>query len=232
MSLLQQNLQQILGQLYSRRDQAYPRATWELVARSPFKNDFLEVYHDELDGTAAQPELFGGFWAMSYEGFAIALDDALHFNRFRNATLRAEFYRKHAPFDVQQYRNWCRKYEIEATKAGSKDDLWDSALGRKNFGSSEAPGDKGGKGSNAWKQRALEDFANDIAMYSLGHPLVRLSVWEQLMIDKQLFSLQKILTTPFPSQKEAFLKYFQRKRRQLLLKEELNRPGNAGLDII
>jgi len=228
----QSNLQKVLGQVYVKRDRPYPRATWELVARSKFKSDFLEVYHDELGGTQEQPELFGGFWQMSYEGFAVALDEELNFNRYRNATLRAEFYRKNESFSVQQYRNWCRKHEIEATKQGSRGDLWDSALGRKNFGPSEEPGDKGGKGSNAWKQRALEDFANDIAMYELSHPLIRVSIYENLMLDKQLYQIGKILMTPLPSQVEAFLKYFQRKRHQLALKEELNRPGANPWDIV
>ncbi len=57
-------------------------------------------------------------------GVAIELDEELHFNRYRELTLRSEVYQRLSGFPLEAYRDHARSREDECKKAGSYGGKW------------------------------------------------------------------------------------------------------------
>ncbi len=88
---------------------------------------------------------------------------------------------------------------------------WHHRYAEKAFGLSEESGDLGGQGSAAWKYRAWCDFLQDIT--PLIHPIkiLRLSVWDELLINKKIVKLGELIIAPTEGQQEIILQHLKRR---------------------
>jgi hypothetical protein len=142
----------------------------------------IAIYH-QLGGILRQPVLRPGgsdFVAATPDGTvaAIELDEELHFNRYRELTLKANWYR-----DVSwanEYTARCRSAEPRCLRDGTWGRRWTTARSEALFGPAGPPGQLDGLGAPRWKQRAIYDAMKDLAALSAGPPLARLSIFDCL----------------------------------------------------
>jgi hypothetical protein len=121
-------------------------------------DELLDLYRS-LGGAQDQPELRPGSWDLVVEGpVLIELDEELHFNRYRAATLAASWERA-LPWTAS-YRDHCVGHEGACLAAGAWGKRWtNDSAGRMFFGG--IVGDLDGAGAPRWKQRALYDAIKD-----------------------------------------------------------------------
>ena len=145
-------------------------------------NEALALYQ-ALGGVDPTPILRPGPWDLALEAdgalIVVELDEELHFNRYREATLRAPWYRL-IPW-VDEYAEQCRRYERRCLDAGSWGKRWTTPSADTLFGTAGSPGQLAGTGASRWKQRALYDAMKDLAAVSGAGPrLARLSINDRL----------------------------------------------------
>ena len=173
-------------------------------------NNFLEVY-DALGGQIENPEIIFSIPFMEFGRFCVLLDEPIHFNRYRSKTLRSSFYDSLSSFPLMKYRTYCRKYEVACVKVGTARPYWTNDEAERHFGPSQQSGDLGLSGSSGWKMNALKDFAIDLIARQRKIRLLRISVWDDLMINKKLTKFNELLVSPGPAEYEQILKYVERK---------------------
>lgn len=116
-----------------------------------------------------------GPWDLVFEGpLTVELDEELHFNRYRAATLEPEWMAALPWQDA--YTALCVTAEPLCLSSGSWGKRWITASSEAMFGAAEPPGQLNGRGAPRWKQRALYDAIKD--GYAEGHSggVARLSV--------------------------------------------------------
>ena len=133
----------------------------------------IEMYR-QLGGVQAQPRLAPGKWDLSFQDLVVELDEELHFNRYRLATL-SPGWGDALPWSGD-YREFCSAHESSCVSAGSWGKRWTTASTERQFGPAGAPKDLTGPGAPRWKQRALYDSMKDELAASGGVQLARLSV--------------------------------------------------------
>ena len=187
------------------------RPSWETVSKSKYAEEAVEVYRD-LGGKMKWPgiQLPQDFILLKND-FVVFLDEALHFNRYRAQTLRSKIYEKMPLIPVDSYKTYCRKYEKECLKAGLAGKNWSFPFAEKHFGLASERGDFSKNGPPAWKLRALENFLLDSALLAQKVKVLRLSVYQQLMLNKQLYKIGDILISGREPQQTALLNYIERK---------------------
>ncbi len=171
---------------------------------------FLETYKS-LGGSEDFPLIKFNIPFMEFGRFCVLLDESIHFNRYRAKTLRSSFYENLASFPLMKYRSACRKYEVECLKSGTSKPAWTNYEAELHFGSSQNSGDLGLSGSSGWKLTAFKDFITDLMARQKKIRLLRISVWDDLMISKRLKKFNDILMSPGKSETESILKYVDRK---------------------
>lgn len=174
-----------------------PRKTHKQIIASPWYPMLKEVYQ-ELGGQDQPPPVFLNFTA-ELPGWALMLDTEINFNRYRNITLRSELYDELPSFPLNNYRRFCRMYEKDCIKVASAGHLWTNKEAEFHFGKSEAPGDLGLNGSAGWKLRAYQDFYIDLVQLMLPYKIMRMTVYDQLMVSGKMVKLKELLL----SQKSA-----------------------------
>ena len=184
---------------------------WDLIKESPYKNEVIDCYKN-LGGQFQEPFIKANNWEIVLENeVIILLDDTLHFNRYRLQTLRSEIYSNMPDFPLEPYRNFCRKNESECIKSGLAGNNWTFPFAEKQFGKAEEKGDFAKNGAPAWKLRAFSDFLQDVSSLILKKKLLRLSVYQQLMINRQLYKIGDILMAGSPEQNKSLQNYIDRK---------------------
>jgi hypothetical protein len=136
----------------------------------------LEMYRS-LGGTAAKPNLRPGVWDIALaDGRVVELDEELHFNRYRLATLR-ELHLSSLPW-CSDYQDQCVAREQDCLRAGRWGKRWVNDSTAAMFGPAAEPGDLiAPSGAPRWKQRALYDAMKDLSTMQAQAPsVVRLSV--------------------------------------------------------
>ena len=171
---------------------------------------FLEVYQN-LGGLQAFPELTFQVPFMEFGRFCVLLDEPIHFNRYRAKTLRSGFYESLSSFPTMKYRTYCRKHEVECLKAGTAKPHWTNLEAEYHFGPSQESGDLGLKGSAGWKLTALKVLMVDMICRQRKIRLLRISVWDDLMVNKKLQKFNALLISPGGQETEMILKYVDRK---------------------
>ncbi len=209
-TIRQQNLRKILLSKYLPSDTIDPAWDTSRLQGSLFEKDFTEVYHD-LGGLQPFPGFIFHVPLMEFGRFCVVLDEAIQFNRYRAKTLRAGFYENLMSFPLTKYRSYCRKYETVCIKAGTAGRLWTNETAERHFGLPQAPGDLGLSGSPAWKLTALRDLATDMLARQKKIRLLRLSVWDDLMLGGKLMKLNELLRCPGDYEQEMILKFIERK---------------------
>lgn len=174
------------------------------------KEGVLNVYR-ELGGSQSDlPDMFFE-WNFSEPKKIIVLDDPLTFNRYRALTLREKLYENLTWFPLENYRRFCRNYEKECLKSGMANGIWSNKIANLHFGNASDPGDFFKNGSTGWKLQAFKDFVEDYVAVQKGFKIIRLSVYDNLMIEKKLVRLDSILEKPDHPYYEHVLNYVKRK---------------------
>ncbi len=171
---------------------------------------FLETY-ESLGGQEEYPVVTQKGYFFETIKFAIAFDEQLNFNKYRIKTLRSSIYQSFLGIKLEKYRSFCKKYERECLKSGITRENWSSITSEHHFGKSEAPGDLGLNGSSGWKYRAFQNFLEDIYAQQSSTKLLRVSIWDEVMINKQICKIGDLLTTPSKETAEHILKYVERR---------------------
>ncbi len=215
-NIREENLHKILLSKYIPAEELnHSFSTWELKGTF-FEKVFLETY-ELLGGREAFPEIKFNVPFMpacrrgrEFGRFCILLDEQLHFNRYRAKTLRSSFYENLSSFPLMKYRSYSRKYEVECLKAGTSNPSWTNDEAERHFGPSQNNGDLGLSGSSGWKMIAFKDFAIDLIARQRKIRLLRISVWDDLMVDRQLKKLNELLMSPGKAT-DLILKIVERK---------------------
>jgi hypothetical protein len=143
-----------------------------------FADDIVDLYRS-LGGKQLRPVLRPGAWDLAIEGdVLIELDEELHFNRYRLATLKRGWTRA-LPWR-EAYLGYCDAHEGKCTSAGSWGKRWTNPSCESMFGVPGPAGDLAGDGAPRWKQRALYDAMKDAHAAANGVRLARLSVHDRI----------------------------------------------------
>ncbi|GAB4330239.1 MAG: hypothetical protein OHK0038_04460 [Flammeovirgaceae bacterium] len=213
-SVRKRNFQNLLLDNFPRAIDKIPVLQWDDLKNSEYVIEARKCYY-QLGGKFANPLVSLPLWDVELEkeekGVAIQLDEVLHFNQYREQTLRMPIYQNIKGFQVSKYLQYCQKYSHECLKAGLAGDLWTHEIAEKQFGKGEGAGQLFGKGSPAWKWRAFQDYLQDVSSLILPLKLIRVSVWEELMIGGKLFKLNDILLNPQEQTAKAFVQFISRK---------------------
>lgn len=143
------------------------------------REDVLDL-HRSLGGGTGTP-LRPGAWDLALtNGAVVELDEELHFNRYRTATLERSWSRQLPWRDA--YMAMCRKHEAACVSAGSWGKRWTNPSCEATFGIAGAAGDLHSPGgAPRWKQRALYDAVKDAyAASRTGPRLIRLAVHDDV----------------------------------------------------
>lgn len=134
--------------------------------------DLIRAYYRALGGRSDVPlRLRPGAWDLAFEGgLVVELDEELHFNRYRQLALEADWLPM-LPW-TSNYLTFCRERETSCLAAGNWGKRWTTASCEVMFGAADPPGILGSKGAPRWKQRALYDLIKD--MFALSGTSVRL----------------------------------------------------------
>lgn len=210
MTIRAQNLKKILETKFLENDNITFINSAEILDSNFYNQEFLNIYN-KLDGIINKPKIRLNGYFFEHKKFTLELDEVLHFNRYRLATLRSNIYNNFPGIKVDKYRVYCKKQEKECLKSGSREGAWTNSKAEKYFGPSESPGDLGLNGSTGWKYRAFCDYLKDIYACHKNIKLLRLSVWDEMMINKRLVKVGDFLLKPDKAGTEMFLKYLDRR---------------------
>jgi hypothetical protein len=141
----------------------------------------------------------------------IILDDYIHFNRYRNITLKSILYEQIPSFPLENYKRYCRNFEKECIKSGLPQRIWANRESDYYFGPSSSPGDFFKNGSGGWKLLAFKDLLEDAAAYAINYRVIRFSVYDNFLAEGKLMRLDNILDTPTHPLQQQLLKYIIRR---------------------
>ena len=158
----------------------YPKKN--LLGVSDICFEIMRVYQN-LGGVLSEVPLNLRRWDIEAGDTAIELDEELHFNRYRNLTLRSPLYKKLPHFPLKQYRNYCIVYEKACLNAGSYGKKWTNDSCEKQYGRAGKAGQLTGNGSPRWRQRAFYDFVKDMAPLLCNISVIRISIYDSLRIN-------------------------------------------------
>ena len=156
-------------------------------------NDDVDYIYRKLGGMLKEIPLGIRKWDMEINGIAVELDEERHFNRYREITLNSKVYTFLPCFPLHEYRECCKLYEPNCLKSASYGGYWTNASCEKQFGSASKPGKLDGNGAPRWKQRAFYDFVKDLAPLIIGVPLVRISIWDKVLLNDSAIVVKEIL---------------------------------------
>lgn len=139
----------------------------------------LETY-GALGGRGDRPTLRPGAWDIGVDGVMVELDEHLHFNRYRAATLRSDLYKELPRFPLATFRSLCEEHESACLRAGSYGGKWSNTSCERMFGPAGAKGNLSGPGAPRWRQRALYDHMKDLMPLHDGTQVARLAIWEEV----------------------------------------------------
>jgi hypothetical protein len=169
-----------------------------------------DVYGD-LGGIQENLPSFNSIANIINQKIIIFLDENLHFNRYRNFTLKSDYYENLLSFPLNNYRRYCRNYEKECLKAGLKTGNWSNLESDFYFGPSSQPGDFFKNGAGGWKLLATKDFLEDIFWPSKEYKVLRISVYDTIMAGGKLIRTDSILERPVHPFQEYLLKSLVRR---------------------
>lgn len=139
-------------------------------------------------------------------------DDANHFNRYRQTTLKSELYRVFQFSWHSGYLRMCRSHERECLLSGLQERVWKGPpLASNCFGAAEEPGELTGNGSPGWKLNAYNDLQYDLIARLQGYRLIRIPAYENLMIAGRLQRIDKLLLQPNEATLQALGSWLVRK---------------------
>jgi len=169
-----------------------------------------KIYHG-LGGIQAPYALNLRAWDIQYNGIAVELDEELHFNQYRAQTLTAPIYSSLPRFPLQLYQKYCTNHEHACLKAGRFGQKWTNPSCERQFGSASPNGILAKNGAPRWKQRAFYDCIKDLAPLMLGINVVRIAIWDIIVVDNRQIPIQKALDTPDKQIRDAIIKLIEQR---------------------
>lgn len=144
--------------------------------------------------------------------FLFLYDEESHFNRYRLKTFSTEIYQTFTFSWVDSYKRLCRTYERDCLKAGMQERVWvGPPIARRCFGDPEEAGDLTGNGATGWKLNAYNDAQYDLITRLSGYKIVRLPMYENLMVSGGLKSINQLLMSPKEEHHAAIVNWIKRK---------------------
>lgn len=187
-----------------------PRLTMPKLKPSQFYNQVKAVYKD-LGGLKADIPFDLNSFDMELFSKALIIDDATHFNPYRAKTLQSPLYNLLPEIDSNSYKRICRQHAKDCLSSSSHGELWTNKISERHFGESNVIGDLGLNGSAAWKMRAFVDFLTDVSGLIMPYKVVRVSIYDSLMVKNKITSLKDILLSRKEENEKIIYNYFSRK---------------------
>jgi len=215
MKILEQKVKILLQEhLYLPEEHTYRKGDSDYILNR-YKEDIEDILED-LEGTLPD-NLNIDTLPLCTEQFVIKIWSTLDFNRYRLKTLRAEFYDEIEWFKLDQFRMAAKSHEKECLKKGTSSNQWTTQEDEKVFGRSEAPGDLGLGGSASWKMSAYKSFIQDLILFHQNKPVVVLSIYDKLMVNGSLITVEKLLLENPTDFDKYFWQFLSRKINKALL---------------
>lgn len=209
-SIREVNLRKVLTSKYIPTEQTDPVFNTMELSGTRFESDLKEAYQI-LEGRATFPEIKFQPSLLEFGRFCVLFDDASRFNRYRAKTLKMSFYENLVSFPLSKYRIYCKSFESECLKTSSSGQSWSNHEAEKHFGASQSHGDLGLSGSAGWKLSALKDVATDLIARKRKLRMLRVAVWDDLLINHQLKRMNELLMSPREAETEAILKLVEKR---------------------
>lgn len=209
-SIRAQNLAKILLTKYIPAEQINRKFS-SLELKGTFEEKIMLEAYKSLGGLHSFPEITFEVPFLEFGRFCVLLDESIHFNRYRARTLRSSLYEGLSSFPAMKYRTYCRNFESECMKVGASNSFWTNTESEYQFGPSQTSGDLGLSGSSGWKLMAFKDFLIDLVCRNRKIRLLRISVWDDLMVQNTLKRINELLVSPNTQVAEQLLKYVDRK---------------------
>jgi hypothetical protein len=176
------------------------------------ERQLLREVLEGLGGTGSIPTLESLKFDFKIGRQVFVYDDEAHFNRYRTNTFKSDIYTLFSFPWVDTYKRLCRSHEKDCLKIGMQGRLWDGPpIAAKIFGKSEDPGDLSGNGSAGWKLNAYNDVQYDLVSRLHGFKLVRIPVYENIMIGGSLKKIDDLLLNPKEEYRPGIRNWFMRK---------------------
>lgn len=176
--------------------------------------DLLKEVFECLGGSGGIPLLDRLKFDFKINRYLFIYDDAVHFNRYRLHTLKTAIYLTFAFSWAESYKRLCRNYEKDCLKAGLQERIWQGPpIADRVFGRSELAGDLSGNGASGWKLNAYNDAQYDLTSRLHGYKLIRIPMYENLMIGGSLKRIDELLLRPTEENSKAILSWLNRKTR-------------------
>lgn len=187
-----------------------PKSKEKNFRDSNLSNQAFEIYK-AMGGIRDEYPWEAPEWDLEFETFALKLDEAPQFNRYRGITLKAEIYINSPFFSLENYKRYCRQFEMECIKAAKHSAMWTDSESERYFGKSEESGDLALNGSAKWKQRAFFGFLEDVSATLLKIKLIRISIHDNIMINNKLVKLDTLLISQNPLNEKYLWNFLSRK---------------------
>jgi len=144
--------------------------------------------------------------------FLFFYDEESHFNRYRLKTFSTAIYQTFSFSWLDSYKRLCRTYERDCLKAGMQERVWEGPpIARRCFGVPEEAGDLTGNGATGWKLNAYNDAQYDLITRLAGYKMIRLPMYENLMVSGSLKSINQLLLSPKEETHRAIVNWINRK---------------------
>lgn len=156
---------------------SYSKLTLSELKEAGLVNEIQRVY--KKIGGVCESFPMNYRWDIQCRNFVLELDEELHFNRYRLMTLNSSIYDNYQFFSIENYKDYCNKYENRCLKAGSWGQKWKSKSSDKQFLQSGLEGDLNGNGSSRWRQRAFYDYLKDVNSLVRNIKTIRVSIYDK-----------------------------------------------------
>jgi hypothetical protein len=214
-SIKQKNLISILSEAYPQARYLTTPVSWKDLQRKKLETEVLGIYK-KLGGVAETPLIHSENFSIELENIVLELDEERNFNRYRAQTLESTLYEQMPKFPLEKYRSYCRNFESECLKSASFGSYWTNEESEKQFGKAGEKGELHKEGAPAWKQKAFNDFLHDITPLVLPIKLLRISIWDNLLISGKMFRLGDLLLTSKNEVRIAVFKHLDRRIKEVL----------------
>lgn len=144
--------------------------------------------------------------------FLFLYDGESHFNRYRLNTFKTEVYGSFTYSWVETYKRLCRTFERDCLKVGLQQRVWEGPpLASRCFGRPGEAGDLSGDGAPGWKLNAYNDVQYDLITRLSGYKIIRLPMYENIMVSGSLKRLDQLLGRPPEEVSSAIVNWLKRK---------------------
>ena len=144
--------------------------------------------------------------------FLFLYDGESHFNRYRLNTFKTDLYGSFTFSWLETYKRLCRTFERDCLKVGLQQRVWEGPpLASRCFGQPGEGGDLSGNGATGWKLNAYNDVQYDLITRLSGYRIIRLPMYENIMVSGTLKRLDQLLGRPPEEVSPAILNWLKRK---------------------